>query len=34
MFPAALALAIELALRADRDVDRPHWVEAYNRAAR
>jgi fructoselysine-6-P-deglycase FrlB-like protein len=33
-FPAALALAIELALRAGRDVDRPPWVEAYERAAR
>jgi glucosamine 6-phosphate synthetase-like amidotransferase/phosphosugar isomerase protein len=32
-FPAALALAIELALRGERDVDRPPWVAAYERAA-
>jgi glucosamine 6-phosphate synthetase-like amidotransferase/phosphosugar isomerase protein len=34
VFPTALALSIELALRAGRDVDRPPWVEAYSRATR
>jgi fructoselysine-6-P-deglycase FrlB-like protein len=33
-FPAALALAIELGLRAGLDVDHPAWVDAYYRATR
>jgi fructoselysine-6-P-deglycase FrlB-like protein len=33
-FPAALALAAELGVRAGLDVDHPAWVEAYYRAAR
>ena len=33
-FPAALALATELGLRAGLDVDHPTWVDAYYRAAR
>jgi fructoselysine-6-P-deglycase FrlB-like protein len=33
-FPAALALAIELGLRAGRDVDHPAWVDAYYATAR
>jgi fructoselysine-6-P-deglycase FrlB-like protein len=33
-FPAALALAIELGLRAGLNVDQPPWVDAYYRTAR
>ena len=33
-FPAALALAIELGLRAGLDVDRPAWADAYYATAR
>jgi fructoselysine-6-P-deglycase FrlB-like protein len=33
-FPAALALAVELGLRAGLDVDRPAWADAYYRTAR
>jgi len=33
-FPAALALAAELGLRAGLDVDHPAWADAYYRAAR
>jgi hypothetical protein len=34
VFPAALALAIELSLRRGKNVDRPFWADAYFSTAR